>query len=351
MICTHAARHIAIMKILMIFIVSFSLCVPGTGFTAEIDSVTPRYIELEDVREDINAIINTRIRDGVEKANAGRIVVEDIDGIRLLTRHDDCDVDDLYTELRKSLFQSLTASWGLKGYDLDLQLRALLSDKTYSLSLRDSIYRDISYLEGFSLNIKELSDVVRIDGHLVGLDKFGHFFSEGWQYFEMSKQEGGSLGDALDWGSGKEAGLYGYTTTGIFSYADLVANFHGWRFWNRVLLKQQDPLSGIIDRLFDRPYVTCNIQIIDSFRQLRLVRAWQVNRQFDLGYYIDAMWDEGINCNSYADPVIEEKVTSRIAEFAPDYVCPADAQACSIANEKYGDYASRLLHPRCLSMR
>ena len=346
-----SARDIASMKILMIFIVCFSLCVPGAGFTAEVDSVTPRHIVLEDVLEDINAIINTRIRDGVEKANAGRVEVEDVEGIELLMRHDDCDVDDLYTELRKSLFQSLTASWGLKGYDLDLQMRELLSDKTYSISLRDSVYRDISYLEGFSLNVKELSDVAGIDGHLIGLDKLGHFFSEGWQYFEITQQAGAGLEHALDWGSGKEAGLYGYTTTGIFSYADLVANFHGWRFWNRVLLKQPDPLSGIIDRLFDRPYVTCNIQIIDSFRQLRLVRAWQVNRQFDLGYYIDAMWDEDKNCNSYADPVIEEKVTSRIAEFAPDYVCPADAQACSIANEKYGDYASRLLHPGCLSMR
>jgi hypothetical protein len=335
------------MKILMIFIVSFSLCAPVTGVTAEIDSVTPRHVVLDDVLEDINAIINTRISEGVEKANAGRLMVEDVDGIELVTRHDDCDVEDLYTELRKSLFQSLTASWGLKGYDLDLQLRELLSGKSYSLSLSDSIYRDISYLEGLSLNLKELSDVANIDGQLVGLDKLGHFFSEGWQYFEISRQADSSLEDALDWGSGKEAGLYGYTTTGVFSYADLVANFHGWRFWNRVLLKRRDPLSGVIDRLFDRPYVTCNIQIIDSFRQFRLVRAWQLNRQFDLGDYVDAMWDEGNNCNSYADAVIEEKVTNRIADADPGYVCPVDAKACVMASERYGIYASRLLHPAC----
>lgn len=350
MICIQAARHIASTMTLMIFIVSLSVCIPGTGFTAEVDSVTPRHIELEDVLEDINAIINARISEGVDKANSNRVVVEDVEGIEIFARHDDCDVDDLYVELRKSLFQSLTASWGLKGYDLDLQLRKLLSDRTYSLSLRDSVYRDISYLEGFSLNVKELSEVARIDGQLVGLDKLGHFFAEGWQYFEISQQAEAGLEDALDWGSGKEAGLYGYTTTGIFSYADLVANFHGWRFWNRVLLKQRDPLSGIIDRLFDRPYVSCNIQIIDSFRQLRLVRVWRMNRQFDLSDYIDAMWDEGNNCNSYADPVIEKKVTGRIAEFDPDYVCPADAEACSMAGKKYADYASRLLHPQCLNI-
>ena len=346
-----AARHIASIKILMVFILSLCLCAPGAGSAAEVDNVTARHIELEDVLDDINAIINTRISEGVDKANAGRVVIDDIEGIEVITRHDDCDVDDLYAELRKSLFQSLTASWGLKGYDFDLQMRQLLSGRTYSLSLSDSIYRDISYLEGFSLNLKELSDVANIGGQRVGLDKLGHFFSEGWQYFEISRQAGAGLDDALDWGSGKEAGLFGYTTTGVFSYADLVANFNGWRFWNRVLLKQRDPLSGIIERLFDRPYVTCNIQIVDSFRQFRLVRAWQLNRQFELGDYIDAMWDEANNCNSYADPVIEAKVMSRIAETDPGYVCPVDAKACSMAAEKYADYASQLLHPRCLNMR
>ena len=142
------------------------------GFAAEIDSVTPRKVKLENSLSLLNSIINQRLREGVEKANAQQ---EDIDEY-YNDENKSCDEQVLYTELRKAIYQSYTASWGLKGYDLDKQLRKLLSRQSYSLSLNDSIYRDIDYLEGFSLNLKELSDVVNVNGYLIGLDKIGHFF-------------------------------------------------------------------------------------------------------------------------------------------------------------------------------
>ena len=334
-----------------VYISLLILLAPCMLIAAEVDSFTPRELELEDSANDINTIINQRIREGVAKANADRRIVEDVEGIELITRRDDCDVDDLYTSLRKSIFQSYTASWGLKGYDLDLQFRKLLSQKTYALPLRDSIYRDIDYLEGFSLNLKELTHVVNIGSNLVGLDKIGHFFAEGWQYFEIGEEEDGGLGEAIVWGRGKEEGMFGTTTTGIFSYADMVANFNGWRFWNRVLLEEPDPLNSFVERLFDRAYVSCDIQVIESLRQLRVVRAWEVNRRFDLRDYIDGTWDEGNNCNSYADPVIEEKVENRIAEIYPGYSCPLNIEACIEARDRYGIYAHAILHPACLETK
>lgn len=317
---------------------------------AEVDSITLRHINLPDVTGDINSIINDRIQQAIAKANTDRIQVEEVEEIELITQRDECDVDYLYTSLRQSLFQS-SISWGLKGYDLDLQFRELLSGKTHSLRLADSIYRDIDYLEGLSLNLKELSDVAKIDGDLIGLDKLGHFFAEGWRYYEISQQEGDGLQVAMDWGKGKEDGLYGTITTGVFSYADLVANFNGWRFWNRVLLEQSDPILGMIKRWFDRPYVSCDIQIIESIKQRKLVRAWESNRSFDIRDYVDAMWDESNNCNDYADTAIEQKVLRRIGEIDAHYHCPVDAAACNKAKRKYSDYAPDLLHPSCLGVR
>ncbi len=323
-------------------------CVQTYTLAAEIDSVTSRHVRLQNVVSDINSIINDRIVQAIEKANADRFLVEDIDGIEIETRRPDCDVDDLYTSLRQSIFQSYIVSWGLKGYDIDLQFRELLAGKTYSHRLDDSIYRDIDYLEGFSLNLKELSDVTNINGHVIGLDKLGHFFAEGWRYFEISQEEGGGLQEAMDWGKAMEDGLFGTTTTGIFSYADLVANFNGWRFWNRVLLLESDPMKGLVGRLYDRAYVSCDIQVFESIKQRRVVRAWATNRRFDFGNYIDAAWNEGINCNGYADPLIEEKVKQRVTEIDADFHCPVDAAACVKAKRRYGVYAPALLHPQCL---
>lgn len=315
-----------------------------SGYAAEIDSVTPRRVHLDDSLEAINRIFNQRLLEGIAKANARRNDFED------MTTADFCDKEILYTELRKAIFQSFTAFLGPKGYDLDTQLRELLADRSYSLSLNDSIYRDINYIEGFSLNIKELSDVVNVGDNLVGLDKLGHFFAEGWQYFALTRQEGNTLEQAMQWGKEQENGKYGYATTGIFSFADLVANFNGWRFWNRVLGEQDDPVLGFVGNLLEDPYVTCSIQVIPSVRHLKIVKTWEVNKKIDMSAYVDGAWDEGNNCNSYADPVIEKKVTERIEQVDPRFHCPLRPETCLEAVEKYGRYAKLILHPHCLTI-
>ncbi|MBU0946948.1 MAG: hypothetical protein KJ804_00495 [Proteobacteria bacterium] len=324
------------MKNTAILFILISISCLQASFSAEIDSVTPRNLKLENSLALLNTIFKERIQEGIQKANAKQ------DGF--------CDEEVLYTELRKAIFQSFTASWGLKGYDLDKQLRSLLARQSYSLSLNDSIYRDIDYLEGFSLNIKELSDVVNINGHLIGLDKMGHFFDQGWQYFELSHYKKHTLDQALEWGREQETGKFGYTTTGIFSFSDLVANFNGWRFWNKVLLSEKDPLKGIIANFFNKSYISCENQIIASIKNKKIVKAWEYNSRFDLSDYIDGAWDEGNNCNSYHDPIIEEKVTLRIKNVNPDFICPCKPECCLAAQEKYGDYAKHLLHPYCLNV-
>lgn len=322
---------------------SLSLMAFQTSLAAEIDSVTPRGYKLENSLATINEIFNQRIQEGVDEANGQRDDIEDLEGDEF------CDQETLYTELRKAIFQSFTASWGLKGYSLDQQLRSLLAGNSYSLALEDSIYRDISYLEGFSLNLKKLSDVVNINDHLIGLDKLGHFFAEGWQYFELSEYKVANMDQALIWGQEQEEGKFGYTTTGIFSYADLVANFNGWRFWNKVLLSDDDPLKGLVANLFNRPYVSCDIQVFSSIKNRKVVRAWEVNTDFDLADYIDGAWDEGNNLCSYADATIEKKVRSQVDDVNPDFLLPYDSKACVAARKKYATYGERLIHPQCLN--
>ena len=331
------------MQKLLISLILLCIIVFQDSFAAEIDSVTPRKLHLDNSLNSINTIFNQRLQEGVQKANAKQ------DDIENIGKNEFCDEKILYAELRKAIFQSFTASWGFKGYNLDKQLRILLAKQSYSLSLNDSIYRDINYLEGFSLNMKELSDVVNINGHLIGLDKMGHFFAEGWQYFELTQYKKNNIDQALKWGKEQEAGKFGYTTTGIFSFADLVANFNGWRFWNKVLLKEKDPLKGAISTFFNKPYITCEIQIIDSLKNKKIVKAWEYNTRFDLSEYVDGAWDEGNNCNSYKDPLIEEKVTLRIHNVNSDFTFPFKTEECLAAQEKYGYYAKHVLHPYCLT--
>ncbi len=319
-------------------VITLFLLMVRCAVAAEIDSITPRKVELDNAINAVNSIFNQRLAEGVDNANRRAV-------------GQSCNEQILYVELRKSIYQSYTASWGLKGYALDKQLRELLRKYSYSLSLNDSIYRDLDYLEAFSLNLKELSDLVNIDGHLIGLDKIGHFFAEGWRYFSLTSDEGYDLEGAISWGREQEKGKFGYATTGIYSFADLTANLNGWFFWNRVLLKNDNPLAGVFGTLFDRPYVSCDLQIWQSIRQQQLIHAWVYNHSFDFADYIDGAWDEGNNCNSYQDPIIEEKVESRIRRVAPKLSCPLAKESCLAARTKYGDYSRYLLHPVCLSVQ
>jgi len=320
--------------------VVFCLLQVLTLAAAEVDSITPRAkgISLADSRTAINGIFDARLQEGVDNANPGP---DELDSV---PAGDMCDEETLYHELRKAIFQSVTASLGLKGYGLDKDLRKLLAADSYGVELAESVYRDITYLEGFSLNLKELSRIVNIDGHLIGLDKLGHFFAEGYQYFVLSVANE----DAVAWGRDQEDGLFGKVTTGVFSYGDLVANFNGYRFWNRVLAKQPDPLLGWFANLLTGPYVRCRLQVLASIRYRRLIRLWEYDGGFDIGDYVDGAWDEANNCNSYKNEEIAEKVALRSKEAYPDYVCPLDPRQCLAARNKYGSYAVRLLHPACL---
>ena len=166
--------------------------------------------------------------------------------------------------------------------------------------------------------------------------------------FELIHYDDYNIDQALEWGRQQEAGKFGYSTTGIFSFADLVANFNGLRFWNKVLLKETDPLKGAFANFFDRPYITCDIQIIDSIKNRIIVKAWEFNTRLDMSDFVDGVWDEGNNCNSYDDPIIEEKVSARIKNVSPDFSCPLIADYCLAAQDKYGYYAKYVLHPYCL---
>ncbi len=81
---------------------------------------------------------------------------------------------------------------------------------------------------------------------------------------------------------------------------------------------------------------------------MKIVKAWEQNAGFDLSDYIDGTWDEGNNCNSYDDPVIEQKITSRINNIDSDYRCPVKPEYCMESQEWYGQYAKYILHPYCL---
>lgn len=88
-------------------------------------------------------------------------------------------------------------------------------------------------------NYLSISPTVRLYGGELGIDKLEHFFQQGYQYYEIERKAlvKGSTPEeavkkAVDWGMKTERTYYGLWTSGVYSYADLYANYAGMRFYH-----------------------------------------------------------------------------------------------------------------------
>lgn len=83
-----------------------------------------------------------------------------------------------------------------------------------------------------------LSPTMNVHGTYLGVDKLGHLFQHGFYYLQEYRQgesegEGaaGATARAVRLGVDEEQGFYGALTTGVYSNADLAANYAGLKFY------------------------------------------------------------------------------------------------------------------------
>jgi len=290
---------------------------------AEIDSVTRRNHELRNSMRALNAMLNGFLQEGVERANE---------------RNRGCDEKTLYKSLRKAIVSPFI------GHALAERLNQNEDLDSRRVRFDESIYQDLGLFDAISVHLKDLSAVIRLGDHLVGVDKLGHFLVEGWKYFEIAYLDGDGVETAVRWGQRAERTYFGFRTTGIYSYADLAVNFDGMRFWARLLGQQKDPLNKGF--FFNRSYVKC------SKRLWSRKPYWRLRRRVDLGDFVNGAWDEGVNCDLYDDEEIAVAIRRRVKEReksdGKSYTCPIEPGRCVEARKRYDLYAHALLHPLCV---
>lgn len=95
-------------------------------------------------------------------------------------------------------------------------------------------------------------------GVKMGVDKFGHFLNQGFEYYEkyqklLSLQVSATkaIDETIQWGVQTEDGLFGMIVDGVYSNGDLAANFAGFVFYSNFFHDLQ--LEGEkFPRLLDR---------------------------------------------------------------------------------------------------
>lgn len=124
-----------------------------------------------------------------------------------------------------SLFITKTGKW-FRSHQF------VASPASYKVPYADSIY----YFK--PSNQITLSPTVRMFDVEFGTDKIEHLLQQGWKYYEMRRAElakGKTAADAdkkaVEWGKRSERTYYGLLASGVYSNADLAANFVGMRFY------------------------------------------------------------------------------------------------------------------------
>ncbi len=145
---------------------------------------------------------------------------------------------------------------------------------TYS---QESIYAP--ELKFFGLWPTTVDSTINIAGIYIGAEKLSHFLGSGYEYYQKYLQVISSTGseeeaqlEAIRWGIELEASIIGIWAVGIFSYADLEANYQGFVFAKDL----------------------CSQKLLQYHSG-----HWQMKKQVDIRHYVNPNWDEAYNPNSY----------------------------------------------------
>lgn len=105
----------------------------------------------------------------------------------------------------------------------------------YKTSYKQSIYRTAP------INYISISETVNLYGFEFGIDKIAHYFQQGYTYYKIYQRnrtkglsEKEAARKAVRWGRFTENTYYGTLAGGVFSNADLAANYIGMKFYENL---------------------------------------------------------------------------------------------------------------------
>ncbi len=318
----------------------FSLILaPASAFAAETDHYTLADHEVADITEELNAYSNRAVYDILENLNRdGGCSAPDAKPEPQHFVYDDFDnepppktpEEKLYAQLR-NVFANHNKSRLINDM-LDGRIQRSV------IPLNESVYGEWSVGNGLLLGRSgaaksplALSPLVKVGSYVIGVDKLEHMFGMGYAYFKRHHVRGMKLRRVLKLGVMAEKTYLGgnFLATGVFTYADLSANFNGMRFWNHMLQKEDDVLGKEHNY---GPYITCE------------AGQWKQNpeRSIDFSRYVDLTYQENYNCSKFATQKGVDKFKESLGRLEAKhgktrggFACPADPARLEQAAEKY----------------
>jgi len=176
---------------------------------------------------------------------------------------------------------------------------AMKSDEVERLqpSRRESIYQGHPFWATRVAGIFGVGPTIKLNGQLIGSDKLGHFFSQGKKFYRRYMNSGDEA-QAAEHSAYTERAIFGQLTTGVYSNADLVANYEGFRFY--LSLFEDNVIPG-------KPAIL-------AWQE----DHWVMQRDFTWADHVNEYWDEALNINHF-DRILYPHMEKRLMTFCSDY--------------------------------
>lgn len=200
-------------------------------------------VQLTDIGDEVSEYVEENLFAAVAKVNADIAIRQACIEVRVLTRagcnsaeeeikrlaylrSNDAVAMELYKLLGDgSIFYSHIGKWVNKH-------KFHSQPATYKSKYLESIYI------AAPIDFATLSPTVRLFGVEFGTDKLDHFFQQGYKYYKLHKAAvakgmppNQALQKAINWGQMTERTYFGLLVSGVYSNADLYANYAGMKFY------------------------------------------------------------------------------------------------------------------------
>jgi hypothetical protein len=251
-----------------------SLCLaPALTGAYETDQFSNRLTPLADS----TAVLDERVNESIAKAA----------GTPTRSRNEKRIVDAIYHDIGGHHWVDKIERWAMQSEEVDRT-----TPDRY-----DSIYQGHPLWATRVAALFGVGPTIKVNGTLIGSDKLGHFLSQGrkfWRRYQRYLDES----RAAEHSAYTERALFGQMTTGVYSNADLVANFEGYRFYRSLF--EDDIVPG-------KPAIlTWKID------------HWEIQRPFTWADHVNAYWDEALNVNHF-DALLYPHMKKRLLDFCGDY--------------------------------
>ena len=180
-----------------------------------------------------------------------------------------------------------------------LERWVMTSDEIDRLSTpkRESIYSGHPIWATRVAGLFGVGPTIKVNGQLIGSDKLGHFLSQGKKFYFRYEQTPNEI-EAAEQSAFTERAIFGQFTTGVYSNADLVANYEGYRFYRSLF--EDNIIEG-------KPAI---VKWVED--------GWQIQRPFTWADHVNAYWDEALNINHF-DGLLYPHMKERLTGFCSDY--------------------------------